>query len=64
MMHIKKGEIDQSTSCARHLLELEYFISRNYKHDMRVVKACHSVIKVSAASLIWLSGLIRQTIEC
>ena len=46
MDEIRKGRIDQNSECARHLLELEYFISRNYKHDMKLVKACHKTIKV------------------
>ncbi|XP_067931662.1 Golgi apparatus protein 1-like isoform X2 [Watersipora subatra] len=45
MDEIRKGKMPHKSECARHLLELEYFISRNYKHDMKLVKACHRTIK-------------------
>ena len=47
MQQIKVGQIAQGTDCASHLLELQYFISRNYKLDTKLFKACHKDISVS-----------------
>jgi len=51
MQLIVDGEIEQTDPCAQHLLELEYFITRNYQYDRQLLKACRADMNVSHLNL-------------
>ena len=44
---VEQGKLTIENNCIKHLFELEYFITRNFKLDKKMYEACREDVTVS-----------------